>query len=50
MDEAVEDTIGDGGVADLLMPLCYRKLGSKDGGTGLIAFFRDLPEVTTLPA
>ena len=45
--EAVEDAVGDGGVADLLVPLRYRDLRGEDGGTGLIAFLADFPELAT---
>src|SRR5579863_8757372 len=48
MHEAVKDAVGDGGVADLLVPLRYGELRSEDGGPCLIAFFCDLPEVTAL--
>jgi hypothetical protein len=37
--EAIENAIGQRGVADLLVPLGHGKLGSEVGGTGLIAFF-----------
>lgn len=46
--QAVEDAVGDGGVADLLVPLGDRNLRSQDRGSRLIAFFSDLPEVTAL--
>jgi len=41
----VEDTVGQGGIADLLMPLSHGQLGSEDGGAGLVAFLGDFPEV-----
>ena len=43
--ETVEDAVGDGGVADLLVPLGHGELRGQDGGAGLIAFLADFPEV-----
>jgi hypothetical protein len=40
VNQTVLDTIGDGGIADLLVPARDRQLGSKDGGTGLVKNFR----------
>ena len=37
-----------GGIADLLVPARDRQLGSKDGGTGLVAIFADLPDFAAL--
>ena len=33
--------IGDGGIADLIVPARERQLGTKDGGVGLVAIFAD---------
>src|SRR5579864_1761130 len=46
--QAVQDAIGDSGIADLLVPARDRQLGSKDGGTGLVAIFADHPDVAAL--
>ena len=46
--QTVEDAVGDGGIADLLVPARDRQLGSKDGGTGLVAIFADLPDFAAL--
>jgi hypothetical protein len=42
VNQTVQDAIGDGGIADLLVPARDRQLGGKDGGTGLVAIFADL--------
>jgi hypothetical protein len=48
MNQAVEDTVGDGGVADLLVPARDRQLRSEDGGASLVAILADLPNFATL--
>jgi hypothetical protein len=48
VNQTVQDAIGDGGIADLLVPARDRQLGSKDGGTGLVAIFADLPDFAAL--
>src|ERR1035441_3254785 len=48
VNQTVQDAIGDGGIADLLVPARDRQLGSKDGGTSLIAIFADLPDFAAL--
>ena len=48
VNQTVEDAIGDGGIPDLLVPARDRELGSKDGGTGLVAIFADLPDFAAL--
>jgi hypothetical protein len=40
--EAVEDAVGDGGIADLFVPLVHGNLRSQDGRAGLITLFADL--------
>ena len=47
VNDAVEDAFGDGGVADLFVPLGHWQLRSEDEGTRLIAVLADLPEVAT---
>ena len=42
VDQTVQDAVRDGGIPDLLVPARDRQLGSKDGGTGLVAIFADL--------
>ena len=48
MDEAVEDGIGEGGVADEFMPLLDRQLRGDDGGTESMAVIEDVEQVTAL--
>jgi hypothetical protein len=48
VNQTVQDAIGDGGIADLLVPARDRQLGGKDGGTGLVAIFADLPDFAAL--
>ena len=48
--QTVEDAVGDGRIADLLVPARDRQLGSQDGGTGLVATFADLPDFAALVA
>jgi len=45
MHQPIQDTIGDSGIADLLVPLRHRSLRGENGGTGLVAFLADFPEV-----
>ena len=46
--QAVEDAVGDGGIADLLVPARNRQLGSEDGGASLVAILADLPDFASL--
>ena len=46
--EAVEYAVGDGGVADLFVPLGDVNLRSQDGRSRLVAFLAYLPEVAAL--
>ncbi len=48
VNQTVEDAVGDGGVADLLVPLDDGNLRSEDGGAGLVALFGDFSEVAPL--
>jgi hypothetical protein len=48
VNQAVQDAIGDDGIADLLLPARDRKLGSEHGGASLIAILADLPDFATL--
>ena len=45
MNEAVEDGVGVGGIANDLVPGCYGKLGGDDCRPAPIAFFEDLKQV-----
>ena len=45
VDQPVEDTVGQRGIADLLVPPRDRQLRSEDGRADLIAILADLPEV-----
>ena len=46
--QAVEDAVGDGGIADLLVPARDRQLGGEDGGASLVAVLADLPDFASL--
>jgi hypothetical protein len=46
--EPVEDTVGDGGVSDLLVPLQDGNLRSQDRRSCLITLVTDFPEVAPL--
>src|SRR5437899_337189 len=45
MDQAVEDGVGVGGVADQRVPLIDRELAGDDGGAAAVAVLEDLQEV-----
>ena len=47
MDKPVEDSIGNGGIADLFMPVRYGKLTGDDGGSVPMSFLNDLQEVSS---
>ncbi len=46
--QAVEDSIGQGGISDLFVPASDGQLRSQDHRTCLVAIFGDLPEVSSL--
>src|SRR3989442_14512989 len=46
MDQAVEDAVGRGRVADLRMPVGHRRLRGQNSGTGLIAVVADLQKIS----
>lgn len=48
MDQAIENAIGQRGIADLLVPSRDRQLQSQDRRAHLIAILADLPEVAAL--
>lgn len=48
VDQAVEDGIGDGGIADDLVPAVDRDLAGDDDRAGLVAVLDDLQEVAAL--
>ena len=48
VDQAVEDRISDGRIADLRMPTGHRQLAGQQHGAGLIARIADLEEVAAL--
>jgi len=48
MDQAVEDTIGNGGITDLLMPMGDRCLRGKDQRVALVTVVADFQEITAL--
>ena len=45
VDEAVEDGVGVGRVADHLVPFVDGELAGDDGGAAAVAFFEDLEEI-----
>jgi hypothetical protein len=45
MDQAVEDGVGVGGMADQRVPLIDGKLAGDDGGAAAIAILQDLQQV-----
>jgi hypothetical protein len=45
MDQAVEDAVGVGGVADQRVPLIDGELAGDDGGAAAVAVLKDLQEV-----
>ncbi len=45
MDQAVEDGVGVGGIADQRVPLIDRELAGDDGGAASVAVLEDLEEV-----
>ena len=47
MDEAVEDGIGDGWIADDFVPAVDRDLTGDDDGSGIVAILDDLEEIAT---
>src|SRR5215470_12090728 len=46
--QAVEDAVGDRGIADLFVPARDWQLGSEDGGASLIAILADFPHFAPL--
>ena len=48
MDDAVEDSVGEGGIADHIVPAVDWELTGDQGGAAAIAFFGDLEQVMTL--
>ena len=48
VDEAVEDGVGQGGVANDLVPVVDGNLAGDEGGASVVAVFNDLEEVASL--
>ncbi len=48
MNQSVEDGIGDGGIADVFMPVFDGQLAGQDGRTGAMAVFDHFQEVSSL--
>jgi hypothetical protein len=46
VDQAVEDGVGIGWVADYLVPFVDRNLAGQDGRAAAVSFFEDLVEIT----
>jgi hypothetical protein len=47
VDDAIEDGIGVGGIADEFMPFVDGNLAGDDGGSSAISFFEYLKEIVT---
>ncbi len=47
MDQAVEDGVGVGGVANQRVPLINGELAGDDGGAAAVSVLKDLQEVVT---
>ena len=47
MDKPVKDGIGDGGIADLFMPVLHGELTGDDSGGMAVYFLDDLQEVSS---
>ena len=45
MDQAIEDSVGVGGIPDYRVPLIDGELTGDDGGAVAVAIFEDLQEV-----
>ena len=48
VDQAVEDRICQGGIADNLEPLIHRKLTGDDGGTPTLSIVEDFQQIASL--
>jgi hypothetical protein len=48
VDQAVEDAVGQRGIADLFVPARDRQLRGQNRGSHLVAILTDLPEVAAL--
>ena len=48
MHQPVEDAVGDGGVANLFVPVRHRHLGSEDDRPALVSVIADLEEIAPL--
>ena len=47
VDDAIEDDIGVGGIADQIMPFVHGDLAGDDGRSPAVAFFEDFEEIVT---
>ena len=48
MDEAIQDGVSQGGIADGLMPVLDRKLAGDDGRAAAMAIFEDFQQIASL--
>src|SRR4051794_11281219 len=48
VDQTVEDSIGDGGITDVSMPLVDRQLACDDGGRAAMTVVNDFQQVASL--
>ena len=47
VNDAVQDTVGNGGVADLIVPVSQRQLAGQDGGACGVTVIVDFQEVAS---
>lgn len=48
MEDAVADRIGDGRIAEVVVPLGGRQLAGEDRGAGAVAILEDLQQVAPI--
>ena len=48
VDQTIEDAVGDGGIADLLVPARDGELGSENSGASLVTILADFPDFAAL--
>ena len=47
VNQAIQDGVGDRGIADVFMPVFDRELAGDDGGAGAVAVLDDLQEISS---
>ena len=48
VDDAIEDSVGDGGIADDVMPVFQRQLAGDQDGSDVVAILDDFEEIASL--